>query len=85
MDAFAGPVSRQAPEMGIEPALLHRVAALSSGSVDSLPHNGSVVTILSVCGKSHQESYRDVAVVLVAGPILALIVVLIPGATIGTF
>ena len=85
MDAFAGPVAQKAAPMGIEPALLHRVASISSGCLDSLPHNGSVVTILSVCGKSHRESYRDVAVVLMVGPILALIVVLVLGVTIGTF
>jgi H+/gluconate symporter-like permease len=39
------------------PALLHRVAVISSGTLDSLPHNGAVVTLLSVCGSNHSEAY----------------------------
>ena len=32
------------------PALLHRVAVMSAGTLDSLPHNGAVVTLLAVTG-----------------------------------
>jgi H+/gluconate symporter-like permease len=36
--------------VGIDPALMHRVAVIGAGSLDSLPHNGAVVTLLAVCG-----------------------------------
>ncbi len=39
-----------AAEHGIDPALMHRVAVIGAGTLDSLPHNGAVVTLLAVCG-----------------------------------
>jgi H+/gluconate symporter-like permease len=35
-----------AHEFGISPELMHRVASMASGSLDSLPHNGAVITIM---------------------------------------
>lgn len=45
---------------GIPPAVLHRVAAMASGGMDTLPHNGAVVTLLTVSGLTHRESYRGI-------------------------
>jgi H+/gluconate symporter-like permease len=45
---------------GIPPEVLHRVVAMASGGLDSLPHNGAVITILAVCGLTHRESYKDI-------------------------
>jgi hypothetical protein len=45
---------RLAQEHGIDPALLHRVAVIGSGTLDGLPHNGDVVTLLAVCGCTHR-------------------------------
>jgi H+/gluconate symporter-like permease len=46
-----GPTYMQlAAELGIDPALMHRVAVIGAGTLDSLPHNGAVVTLLAVCG-----------------------------------
>ncbi len=70
---------------GVELALLHRVAVISSGTLDTLPHNGAVITLLAVCGTGHRESYRDIAVVSIGGAILALIAILLIGSTLGTF
>jgi hypothetical protein len=50
LDALGETYMRLAAEAGIDPALLHRVAAIGSGTLDSLPHNGAVVTLLAVCG-----------------------------------
>lgn len=41
--------------VGISPELLHRVAVMSSGSFDSLPHNGAVITLLSICRLTHRH------------------------------
>ena len=50
---------------------LHRVVAIASGSLDSLPHNGYVVTtIRSVCGESHRDAYGAVGVTTVLVPAL---------------
>jgi len=40
--------------------VLHRVAAMASGGMDTLPHNGAVITLLAVTGLSHRTSYRDI-------------------------
>jgi H+/gluconate symporter-like permease len=39
---------------------LHRIAAMTSGGMDTLPHNGAVITLLGVTGLTHKESYRDI-------------------------
>src|SRR5262249_11288690 len=54
LDALAETYLRLAAEQGIDPALLHRVAVMSAGTLDSLPHNGAVVTLLAVCGTTHR-------------------------------
>ena len=54
--------------------LFHRVASISSGGLDALPHNGAVLTLLVITGMTHKKSYLDICVVAVIIPILALIV-----------
>ena len=51
----------------MDPALLHRVAVIGAGTLDSLPHNGAVVTLLAVCGSNHGESYMDIVMVAIVG------------------
>lgn len=56
-------------ERGVQADELHRVVAISSGALDSLPHNGYVVTtIRAICGESHHNAYWPVAAVTVAVP-----------------
>ncbi|MBI3505811.1 MAG: GntP family permease [Proteobacteria bacterium] len=40
--------------------VLHRVAAMASGGMDTLPHNGAVITLLTVTGLTHRDSYKDI-------------------------
>ena len=61
-----------AVDTGIDPALMHRIAVIGSGTLDSLPHNGAVVTLLAVCGSTHRKSYFDIVMANIAGPIVAL-------------
>ena len=70
---------------GIAPDLLHRVTAVATGGLDALPHNGAVITLLTICGLTHREAYRDIAVVAVIIPILALIVLVTLGTIFGSF
>ena len=70
---------------GISPELLHRVAVMSSGSFDSLPHNGAVITLLSICRLTHRQSYFDIFMVSVAIPVSALVVVITLGTMFGSF
>jgi H+/gluconate symporter-like permease len=72
-------------EAGIAPELLHRVTAIATGGLDSLPHNGAVVTLLAVCKLTHREAYWDIFVVACAIPIAALAVVVALGSFAGSF
>ena len=74
-----------AAEQGINPDLLHRVAVIGAGTLDSLPHNGAVVTLLAVCGSTHRESYLDVVMVAIVGAILGLVAVIGLGTAFGSF
>ena len=60
LDALGPTYMRLAAEHGIDPALMHRVAVIGAGTLDSLPHNGAVVTLLAVCGSTHAKSYLDI-------------------------
>ena len=48
----------QAPGIPLE--VLHRIAAMASGGMDTLPHNGAVITLLAVTGLTHKQAYRDI-------------------------
>ncbi len=85
LDALARTYLERAADVGIAPALLHRVAVIGAGTLDSLPHNGAVVTLLAVCGSTHREGYRDIVVVGIAGPIISLIAVIVLGSIFGSF
>lgn len=46
--------------VGIPPEVLHRVASMAAGGMDTLPHNGAIITTLAICGLTHKESYKDI-------------------------
>jgi H+/gluconate symporter-like permease len=53
--------SAEAAKVPLE--VLHRVASMASGGMDTLPHNGAVITLLAVTGLTHQEAYKDIFVI----------------------
>jgi H+/gluconate symporter-like permease len=85
LDALGGTYMRLAAELGISPSLMHRVAVIGAGTLDSLPHNGAVVTLLAVCGSTHRQSYFDIVMVGIVGAVGALIAVIIFGTAFGSF
>lgn len=85
LDALGRTYMGLATEHGIDPALLHRIAVMSAGTLDSLPQNGAVVTLLAVCGSTHRESYFDIVMAAIVGPIIALAVVIALGSAFGSF
>ncbi len=85
LDALGPTYMTLAAQHGIDPALMHRVAVIGSGTLDSLPHNGAVVSLLAVCGSSHRESYFDIVMVAIIGAIIALVAVIVLGSTFGSF
>ena len=74
-----------AEQQGIDPALLHRIAVIGSGTLDSLPHNGAVITLLAVCGSTHSKSYLDIVMCCVVSALLALVAVIVLGGMFGSF
>ena len=85
LDALGPTYMRLAGEQGIDPALLHRVAVIGAGTLDSLPHNGAVVTLLAVCGSTHTQSYLDIVMVGIVGALIALVAVIVLGGLVGSF
>lgn len=75
--AFADQYLAVAQTLGISPDILHRVASIAAGSLDKLPHNGAVITLLAVSHCTHKESYKDIFVVSVIIPIIALVILLL--------
>ncbi len=71
--------------LNISPELLHRVASMSSGGFDSLPHNGAVISLLTICCLTHKDSYKDIFMVTVLIPILPTVAVIALGTWFGSF
>jgi H+/gluconate symporter-like permease len=85
LDALGHTYTQLAAATGIDPGLMHRVAVMSAGTLDSLPHNGAVVTLLAVCGSTHRESYFDIVMVAIVGAVIALVAVIALGSAFGSF
>jgi H+/gluconate symporter-like permease len=66
-----------ASQTGLDPALLHRIASMSAGGLDTLPHNGAVITLLAICGLTHRESYPDIFAVTVIKTLTVPLVILL--------
>ena len=85
LQILGGKYLEMAQQLNISPELLHRVATLSSGGFDTLPHNGAVISLLTICGLTHRESYKDIFMVAVAIPVIATIAVITLGTMFGSF
>lgn len=60
-------------DQGVDPEELHRIVSISSGALDSLPHNGYVVTtIRAICHETHQQAYGPMAALTVIVPLIGL-------------
>jgi H+/gluconate symporter-like permease len=58
--AMADTFIANANAAGIPMEVLHRVASMASGGMDTLPHNGAVITLLAVTGLTHRQAYKDI-------------------------
>ena len=66
---------------GIPLQVMHRVTAMASGGMDTLPHNGAVITVLSVCGLTHRQSYGDIFVMAIIKTLAVFLIIGIYDAT----
>ena len=85
LDVLGPSMMAQAALQNVDPALLHRVIAVATGGLDTLPHNGAVVTLLGICGMTHRQAYGDVFVVAVVGPTIACALIIALGMVFGSF
>ncbi|MCL2469854.1 MAG: GntP family permease [Alphaproteobacteria bacterium] len=79
LEALGPAYMELAGQTGIDPAVMHRVATIGAGTLDILPHNGAIVTLLVLCGVTHREGYKDIAMTGIATSLAALVVVVALG------
>ena len=82
LEALAPKFIEMSQTSGIPLEVFHRVSSVACGGLNTLPHDGAVVTYLSYCNITHKRGYFDMFMVAGAIPILANIVAVILG-TIG--
>jgi H+/gluconate symporter-like permease len=85
LNALGGTFMRLAAEQGIDPALMHRLTTLSAGTLDALPHNGTVLLLLQISKLTHRDSYFDMVMTVIVGTIISLVAVIVLGVTVGSF
>ena len=71
LQIFLTTMSEPYLEQGMSPEILHRIAAMSSGGFDSLPHCGAVVAVLAITGLTHKQGYKDIGMLTVVIPVFA--------------
>ncbi|ARK30443.1 GntP family permease [Halalkalibacter krulwichiae] len=77
LEALGDRYMELALQTGISPEAFHRVASIASGGLDTLPHNGAVLTLLTITAMTHKDSYKDIFVVGCAIPILSVVVAIL--------
>ena len=77
LDALSSTFIAMSQSLNISPEIMHRIAALASGGLDTLPHNGAVITTLAICSLTHKDSYKDIFITSVVIPILVTALVVI--------
>jgi H+/gluconate symporter-like permease len=85
LNAFGEHFTSLAAEHHIDHELMHRITTMSAGTLDALPHNGTVLLLLQISGLTHRESYLDMVMTVIVSCIIALVAVLILGSVFGSF
>lgn len=71
LDIFGQHFLAETAAVGIPAEVVHRIAAMASGGMDSLPHNGAVITTLAICGLTHKEAYKDMFAITIFKVVVA--------------
>jgi H+/gluconate symporter-like permease len=74
LSALGDTYSQMAQAANIPAEWMHRLASMASGGFDSLPHNGAVITLLTICGLSHKQSYKDIGMVSLVIPVIIVFI-----------
>lgn len=73
LESLGSTFYQRALENGVSPEVMHRVAAMASGGLDSLPHNGAVITLLYHL-RTHAQAgvCFDIGIVTVVIPLIGM-------------
>jgi H+/gluconate symporter-like permease len=85
LDALGDSFMALSAQYGIDPELMHRLTTISAGTLDALPHNGTVLLLLQISRLTHRESYLDMVMTVIVNVIIALAVVTVLGSIFGSF
>ncbi|MFC0211419.1 GntP family permease [Paenibacillus chartarius] len=77
MDVMGKQYLAAAQAAGISPELLHRIASMASGGMDTLPHNGAVITLLGITGLTHKQSYKDIFAITILKTLTVVVVAIV--------
>ena len=77
LEALADVYLKDALAANIDPQVLHRIASMACGGLDTMPHNGAVITVLAVTGMTHRESYGDIAVCTAIIPVITVAICIV--------
>jgi H+/gluconate symporter-like permease len=61
--------------------VMHRVASMASGGMDTLPHNGAVITLLAVTGLTHKTSYMDIFAITIIKTLAVVVAIVMYSVT----
>jgi H+/gluconate symporter-like permease len=75
LGAMADQYNKAIAAANIPPEVMHRVVAMASGGMDTLPHNGAVITLLAVTGLTHKQSYRDIFAITIIKTIAVFFII----------
>lgn len=77
LEALADTYLKDAMAANISPQVLHRIASMACGGLDTMPHNGAVITVLAVTGMTHRESYGDIAMCTAVIPVITVAICIV--------
>lgn len=77
LGAFADTFIEMANQQGISLEVMHRIGLIASAGLDSLPHNGAIITVLTVCGLTHKQAYKDMFATTVVIPLICTVALII--------
>ncbi|WP_316570253.1 GntP family permease [Neobacillus sp. YIM B06451] len=75
LSAMADKYNAAIAAANIPPEVMHRVVSMASGGMDTLPHNGAVITLLAVTGLTHKQSYRDIFAITIIKTLAVFVII----------
>lgn len=75
LSAMADKYNQAIAAANISPEVMHRVVAMASSGMDTLPHNGAVITLLAVTGLTHRQSYGSIFMITIIKSLAVFVII----------